>query len=67
MSSDELTGPSGSAGGRETDGKRKYPEPEGWAKDGFWRDPGIDSDYETGLNGAVRPVASDGRGKSGAG
>ena len=63
MSSDELTGPYGSAGGRGTDGKGKYPEPEGWAKDGYWRDPSIDSDYETGLTGAVRPAASD-RGKS---
>ena len=34
----------------------KYPEPEGWGNDGFWRDPDIDSDYETGLNSAVRPV-----------
>ena len=61
-----MTGPYGSAGGRGTDGKGKYPEPEGWAKDGFWRDPSIDSDYETGLTGAVRPAASD-RGKSDAG
>jgi membrane peptidoglycan carboxypeptidase len=34
----------------------KYPEPEGWGDDGFWRDPAIDSDYETGLNNAVRPI-----------
>jgi membrane peptidoglycan carboxypeptidase len=35
----------------------KYPEPEGWENDGFWRDPSIDSDYETGLNSPIRPVA----------
>ena len=61
MSSDDVNGPYGSAGGRGADGK--YPDPEGWAKDGFWRDPSIDSDYETGLNGAVRPVGSDQSGK----
>jgi membrane peptidoglycan carboxypeptidase len=33
-----------------------YPEPEGWDKDGFWADSGIDADYETGLTGAVRPT-----------
>ncbi|HEX3517175.1 MAG TPA: transglycosylase domain-containing protein, partial [Trebonia sp.] len=37
----------------------KYPEPEGWGDDGFWRDPDIDSDYETGLTSPVRP-AQDG-------
>jgi membrane peptidoglycan carboxypeptidase len=40
-------------------GKGKYPDPEGWANDGFWRDAGIDSDYETGMTGAVRPNGSD--------
>jgi membrane peptidoglycan carboxypeptidase len=34
----------------------KYPEPEGWGDDGFWRDPSIDSDYETGITGPVRPA-----------
>ena len=34
----------------------KYPEPEGWGDDGFWRDPAIDSDYETGLTSPVRPA-----------
>jgi membrane peptidoglycan carboxypeptidase len=34
----------------------KYPEPEGWGDDGFWRDPSIDSDYETGLTSPVRPA-----------
>jgi membrane peptidoglycan carboxypeptidase len=33
----------------------KYPEPAGWGDDGFWRDPDIDSDYETGLTGAIPP------------
>ena len=42
---------------REQD--EKYPEPEGWGNDGFWRDPDIDSDYETGLTSPVRP-AQDG-------
>ena len=37
----------------------KYPEPAGWGDDGFWRDPDIDSDYETGLTSAV-PPAQDG-------
>jgi membrane peptidoglycan carboxypeptidase len=34
----------------------KYPEPEGWGNDGFWRDPSIDSDYATGINSPVRPI-----------
>ena len=34
-----------------------YPEPEGWGKDGFWADSGIDAEYETRLTGAVRPDA----------
>jgi membrane peptidoglycan carboxypeptidase len=37
----------------------KYPEPAGWGDDGFWRDPDIDSDYETGLTSPV-PPAPDG-------
>src|SRR6516165_8744595 len=44
-------------------GKGKYPDPEGWARDGFWRDSSIDSDYETGLNGAVRPSGGGKRGQ----
>src|SRR6516225_2765573 len=44
-------------------GKGKYPDPEGWARDGFWRDSSIDSDYETGLNGAVRPSDGGQRGQ----
>src|SRR5215472_2698336 len=36
----------------------KYPEPEGWGDDGFWRDTSIDSDYETGHSSAVRPSAA---------
>ena len=43
----------------------KYPEPEGWGDDGFWRDSGIDSDYETGLNGAVRTDGNGPRGNGG--
>ena len=35
----------------------KYPEPEGWGDDGFWRDTSIDSDYETGHSSAARPRA----------
>jgi membrane peptidoglycan carboxypeptidase len=45
-------------------GDGKYPEPEGWGEDGFWRDSGIDSDYETGLN---RPVRTDRNGPPGSG
>ena len=36
----------------------KYPEPEGWGDDGFWRDTSIDSDYVTGHTSAVRPSAA---------
>ena len=43
-------GPSGAAG--------QYPAPEGWGNDGFWRDSAMDSNYETGVQGAV-PSASD--------
>ncbi len=35
----------------------KYPAPEGWGNDGFWRDSAIDSNYETGMQRAVRPAA----------
>jgi membrane peptidoglycan carboxypeptidase len=45
-------------------GAEKYPEPEGWGEDGFWRDSGIDSDYETGLN---RPIRTDSNGPRGGG
>src|SRR3984957_7356151 len=45
--------------GRVSSNGDKYPEPEGWGDDGFWRDPAIDSDYETGLTSPVRP-AQDG-------
>ena len=43
-------GPSGAAG--------QYPAPEGWGNDGFWRDSAMDSNYETGIQGAV-PSAGD--------
>ena len=54
-------------------GSAKYPEPEGWGNDGFWRDPAMDANYETGMQSAVRPESgshedpgysyfSDGRG-----
>jgi membrane peptidoglycan carboxypeptidase len=42
-------------GSEQDPGKGQYPAPEGWGSDGFWRDSAIDSDYETGLTGAVRP------------
>jgi membrane peptidoglycan carboxypeptidase len=52
--------------GKPGDGKAgKYPEPEGWGDDGFWRDSGIDSDYETGLNAAVRTDRNGPRGDGG--
>jgi membrane peptidoglycan carboxypeptidase len=52
--------------GKPGNGKAgKYPEPEGWGDDGFWRDSGIDSDYETGLNGAVRTDGNGPRGDGG--
>jgi hypothetical protein len=58
------TTPGRSLGSVGNDCKGKYPDPEGWARDGFWRDSSIDSDYETGLNGAVRP-AGGGKGDRG--
>ena len=33
----------------------KYPAPEGWGNDGFWRDSAMDSNYETGMQRAVPP------------
>jgi membrane peptidoglycan carboxypeptidase len=52
--------------GKGANGKdAKYPDPEGWGDDGFWRDSGIDSDYETGLNGAVRTDSNGPRGNGG--
>ena len=33
----------------------KYPEPEGWGNDGFWRDSAMDSNYETGMQRVVPP------------
>ena len=35
-----------------------YAAPEGWETGGFWRDSSIDSDYETNLQGAIRPADS---------
>ncbi len=52
--------------GKTANGKdEKYPDPEGWGDDGFWRDSGIDSDYETGLNSAVRTDRNGPRGNGG--
>ena len=59
MSSNDFNGSQRPARGREADAG-KYPEPEGWGKDGFWRDPNIDSDYETGTTSAIRPRRSGG-------
>jgi membrane peptidoglycan carboxypeptidase len=54
------------ANGKDANGKDgKYPEPEGWGNDGFWRDSGIDSDYETGLNKAVRTDRNGPQGNGG--
>src|ERR1700749_3046852 len=63
VSSNDFNGSDGPARGRGADAG-KYPEPEGWGQDGFWRDPSIDSDYETGTTGAIRPRRS-GRSDSG--
>jgi len=65
VSSNDFNGPDGPARGRGADAG-KYPEPEGWGDDGFWRDPSIDSDYETGTTSAVRPSAN-GKGRRGSG
>ena len=53
--------PGGAAGqgaddsGQGTGGNAvQYPAPEGW-NDGFWRDSAMDSNYETGMQSAVRP------------
>jgi membrane peptidoglycan carboxypeptidase len=55
VSSNDFNGPHRPARGRGADAG-KYPEPEGWGDDGFWRDQSIDSDYETGTTGAARPA-----------
>ena len=58
-------------GGRHSAGRNgqgangKYPDPEGWGDDGFWRDSSVDSDYETGLNKAVRTNGNGPRGNGG--
>jgi len=59
VSSNDFNGSDRPARGRGADAG-KYPEPEGWGRDGFWRDPSIDSDYETGTTAAVRPRRSGG-------
>ena len=59
VSSNDFNGSERPARGRGADAG-KYPEPEGWGQDGFWRDPSIDSDYETGTTSAVRPRRSGG-------
>ncbi|HEX3714587.1 MAG TPA: transglycosylase domain-containing protein [Trebonia sp.] len=41
--------------GHGAGGGARYPAPQGWGNDGFYRDPSMDSDYETGLQGPVRP------------
>ncbi|HEY0932510.1 MAG TPA: biosynthetic peptidoglycan transglycosylase, partial [Trebonia sp.] len=33
----------------------RYPAPEGWGNDGFWRDSSVDANYETGRLNPVRP------------
>jgi membrane peptidoglycan carboxypeptidase len=55
VSSNDFNGSQRPARGRGAADAGKYPEPEGWGEDGFWRDPSIDSDYETGTTSAVRP------------
>ena len=59
VSSNDFNGSERPARGRGADAG-KYPEPEGWGQDGFWRDPSIDSDYETGTTSAIRPRRSGG-------
>jgi membrane peptidoglycan carboxypeptidase len=66
-------GPGADGSGQGTGGNAvQYPAPEGW-NDGFWRDSAMDSNYETGMQSAVRPESgphespgysyiSDGRG-----
>ena len=51
-------GPHGT--GLPGDGTR-YPAPEGWDQQGFWRDSSIDSDYDTGLHNPVPPHAGSSR------
>jgi membrane peptidoglycan carboxypeptidase len=55
VSSNDFNGSQRPARGRGAADAGKYPEPEGWGQDGFWRDPSIDSDYETGTSSAIRP------------
>jgi membrane peptidoglycan carboxypeptidase len=47
----------GGHGAGQPGGGTGYPAPQGWQDDGFWRDPSIDSDYETGLQNPARPPA----------
>ena len=72
MSSNDFDGPTFRPAGRGADGQGAgdqgaghdapgagsagYAAPEGWETGGFWRDSSIDSDYETNLQGAIRPV-----------
>jgi membrane peptidoglycan carboxypeptidase len=51
------------AGGNGAGGAR-YPAPEGWGNDGFWRDSSIDADYETSTN-ALRPAGNGPHGDPG--
>ncbi len=77
MSNNDFDGPYRPAGGRGADdnsggtrgasgaGGARYPDPEGWGDDGFWRDSSMDSDYETGLNQAIRTNGNGPRGSGG--
>ena len=57
----QAPGPAGRAGtDRARAAAAKYPAPEGWGNDGFWRDSAMDSNYETGMQSAVRPPIGSG-------
>jgi membrane peptidoglycan carboxypeptidase len=57
----EAPGAGGQGAGDNSQGGKsaRYPAPEGW-NDGFWRDSAMDSNYETGVQGPVRPPGGSG-------
>ena len=64
MSSNDFDGsqyrPEGGRGadGQEAGGGARYPAPEGWENDGFWRDSSVDANYDTGVQNPVPPASS---------
>ena len=51
--------------GQGAAGAARYRAPEGWGKDGTWRDSSIDADYETNTQRPVRPAGDGAHGDAG--